>query len=344
MTTQNHFLKELEEFEQRIHSLRILLTGKKEINRKINTCNVEEKITRKRESYIAFYDSYIQEIESKREVSMSTIKQYKSNLVLLKKFKEKTNRESILLSDIDYNFIKDLDYYFRVEYKSVCGKSLKRNTINKYHVRFKSVLNMAVREGYIKTNPYDWHSFKNKKTLRKHLSKEEVKKIEIMDLSKRKSLERVRDLFLFSCYTGLRFSDAQSLTEINVKSLENNQKYLDFEIQKTSENIKIPLTEKALSIINRYSMNENQKNKARILPRISNQKFNIHIKTIAKMSALEKSISHHTARHTFATIALNNGIPITVVQKLLGHSSVKTTEIYAKTLTSTIFNEMEKME
>jgi integrase len=239
-------LIELEEIETRIRSIRMLLMEKDEIKSGREICDVEVKTAIKERDYIGFYENNIQEIESKKEVSLSTIKQYKSNLVLLKKFKKKTNRE--------------------------------------------------------------------------------------------------RDLFLFSCYTGLRFSDAQSLTEMNVKSFENNQKYLDFEMQKTSESIIIPLSEKAISIINKYSMNGNQKNRANILPQISNQKFNIHIKTIAKLSAIDKSISHHTARHTFATIALNNGIPITVVQKLLGHSSVKTTEIYAKTLTTTIFNEMEKMK
>jgi len=112
---------------------------------------------------------------------------------------------------------------------------------------------------------------------------------------------------------------------------------------KTDDYIQIPLLREAQNIIEKYNNYPDREVLGFVLPRISNQKINSYLKILADQSGLKKTVTHHVARHTFATMALNRGIPVEAVQKLMGHTNIKTTQIYAKMLTSTIVKEMEKM-
>jgi site-specific recombinase XerD len=151
-----------------------------------------------------------------------------------------------------------------------------------------------------------------------------------LDLSHNASLDKVKDLFIFSVYTGLRFQDAQSLT-IDSLGKYKNKAFIKFIQQKTNRAIEIPLLPAAIKIIEKYTKTPEREVFKKLLPEISNQKVNTYLKVIADLSGLNRTISHHIARHTFATtICLNNNMALEDVSTLLGHSSLKTTQIYGK--------------
>ena len=281
---------------------------------------------------------------AKNESAQSTIRHYKGTLKILIAYKKYNEIQKLPIQGLEYSFIKNLDYYMSAIYISPYGKKIKRNTINKHHARIKAILNNALKERKLDHNPYAHYNFKYEKSKREYLTEEELAKIQDLDLGDNISLEKVRDIFVFSCNTGIRFQDAQDLEKADIKHHIKNGYYLEFQMTKTSEIIALPLTRQALKIIEKYESYIDRGDINKILPQISNQKFNLYIKHIARLANIQKPISHHIARHTFATLALNRGISIVTVQKLLGHTTVRTTEVYAKLLQNTIFKEMEKME
>ena len=179
---------------------------------------------------------------------------------------------------------------------------------------------------------------KQESTHREFLTQEEVAKL-IKAKFDNDSLDKVRDIFLFSCYTGLRFSDAIGLTINEIRS-DGDSYYIYLKTKKTQETVYIPITSVTINIIEKYN-NENRKITGKILPNISNQKINVYLKTLADLAGLEKKLTHHIARHTCATFLLNNGVPLESVAKLLG-ISIRTVQIYAKLLNSTIKKQVSR--
>jgi len=338
--------QDLADIENKIFSIRRDL-----MDRDINPTarNIVNVLKNRGNSYkstdlITYYEKQFQEMKDKGESAVSTIRHYSGTLKILKMFYEYSQKRAIEISNIDYKFIKDLDYYMSAVYISPYDQKLKRNTINKHHARVRSIINMAVREELIDRNPYSSYKFKFTKSEREYLTEDELLAIQELDLSNNRSLDKIRDIFLFTCNTGVRFQDAQDLTLSHLKTTDNGKMYLNFKMTKTSEMVAIPLSKQAKSIITKYSDSPLRITVGSLLPRISNAKFNEYIKIITKAVGIEKKVSHHVARHTFATLALNRGVSIVAVQKLLGHTTVRTTEIYAKMLQSTVFDEMDKFE
>jgi integrase/recombinase XerD len=293
---------------------------------------------------VDYYEKYFKELQQKGESSDSTLKHYSGTLKILKSFLQEKNLLSIKMNKIDYVFINKFDYYLTVDYVSPYKKKISKNTRNKHHARLRAVLNSAIKEDLLQKNPYAKMSLKNDKVKREFLSQEEIELLVEIDLSHNESLSKARDIFLFSCFTGLRFEDAQNLSMDDLKETNKGEKFIEIKMGKTNEIVLIPLMQKALSIIEKYTNYNDRLISNKVLPSLSNQKFNVYIKVIADLAGVDKKIYHHLSRHTFATQALNNGIPIEIVQKLLGHTSIRTTQIYAKLLDQTIFNEMKKME
>ena len=300
--------------------------------------------SRNRIDLITFYEQQFKEMKDKGESAESTIRHYSGTLKILAMYFEYAKQKPIKIAEVDYKFVKDLDYYLSAVYISPYDKKLQRNTINKHHARVRAIINSAVVEDLVSLNPYRKYKFKYTKSEREYLTEEELLAIEELYLEKNLRLDRIRDIFLFTCNTGIRFQDAQDLTVANIKTTRDGKLYLKLKMTKTSEFISIPLTKQASSIISKYVNHKSRITYGKLLPEISNQKFNKNIKVIGLAAGLDKKISHHIARHTFATLALNKGISIVVVQQLLGHTTVGTTEIYAKVIEKTIFNEMEKFE
>ena len=168
------------------------------------------------------------------------------------------------------------------------------------------------------------------KVNRRALSASELECLIEHDLGGNESLQKVRDLFVFSAYTGLRYQDAQDLEMKDIVKSDTGRLFIRIEQHKTGELTNIPMFQPAIDILERYDNNE-RKITAKVLPRLSNQKLNAYLKTIADLVGINKNLTHHIARHTFAsTVLLEQDIPIKIVSTLLGHTNVRQTEVYAK--------------
>ncbi|EJX04160.1 site-specific recombinase, phage integrase family, partial [gut metagenome] len=192
------------------------------------------------------------------------------------------------------------------------------------------MINEAINQGYMNLNDYPFRKFKIQKEKSEHrvLTQNELSKLESVAL-KGKVRQRVLDSFLFCCYSGLRFSDYKLLTDDNILSLKGN-KWLSLRTQKTNVKQKIPIyllfEGKALKLVGKYDSLE-------AMNKIGcNADVNRILKDITCKAGIAKRVTFHTARHTFATLLLSQSIPITTIQRLLGHTSVKTTQIYSEVL------------
>jgi site-specific recombinase XerD len=239
----------------------------------------------------------------------------------------------VLFRDLTYSNVTEFDNW-------LIGKGFMQSTVHLHHKIVKIYMYRAIASGLMdgRSNPY--LKFKTKKggsNERKYLTAEEVEKIEKQEFTGRIAI--IRDLFLFSCYTGLAYSDAANLTMENIE-YESGEAWIKTKRVKTDNESVIMLLPKAALIIEQYKGYK----KGKLLPYITNQKMNDYLKTIADISGVKKELTTHVARHTFATtITLMNGVSLEVVQRMLGHSSIKTTEIYAKIVKERIKNEMTEL-
>ena len=286
------------------------------------------------DTILVFFKNRMELENSRKTIGKASYNHYKTCLKYLEEFiKEYYNKNDFYISLIDLLFIKNFDSFL------VNKKNLSRNTINtNFHKKFKTTLKSAISQGLIEQNAYDNFKLKKVKTSRGHLTIEQLLKLQHFDLTHNASLDRVRDIFVFSCYTGLRFTDAQDL---NVKDIieTDGLKFIQRIQNKTGELVQIPLSEFACMIIDKYR-DSNALILGKVLPQISNQKLNMYLKIIADLSGIEMHLTHHMARHTCGTLLVNNGVGLETVQKILGHENIRTTQIYAKSSIKTISNQV----
>jgi integrase/recombinase XerD len=274
---------------------------------------------------------YIEGVEKDGEVTQVTIWGYKNVMDHLSNFiKTYGVGEDIAINQIDYSFLKKFDS-FLLQQKAV-GKdtTLKRNTVNKNHVRHRTILNAAVRERIITNNPYATFPLRDTPSQRKYLEEQDLQKLIQHDLGGNASLQKVRDIFIWSVYTGLRFTDAMNMEANKVKQDRERNYTFQFYQEKTGESVNVPLLPPAVEIFLRYDNLEREAS-GKVLPQISNQKVNTYLKVIGDLAGITTPITHHVARHTCATtVLLSNKIPLEIVSRWLGHNSVRTTQVYAK--------------
>ena len=211
----------------------------------------------------------------------------------------------------------------------------------KHLERLMKVTKLGVRLEWMDKDPFRNFKLRFDKFDRKYLTQREIDLIEdttFTSLGK----ERVKDVFLFSCYTGLTFMDIKLLTRDNVSRGIDGNYWIYTKRIKTDEPLKIPMLPRAVEIMRKYE--ESPKNDISLLPVYSNQKTNAYLKEITKACGIHKNISFHTARHTFATtVTLSNGVPIETVSKMLGHTKLSTTQIYARVLENKIGQDMQHL-
>lgn len=251
-------------------------------------------------------------------------------------------KDDIVYSELTSDFIKYLDKYFRVE------KRLCQNTIVRYMKCFKKFVNEAIASGLMKANPFVGIKYRQEETAPTFLTMDEIKSIAEADFPLAR-LDVVRDMFLFSCFTGLAFIDAKELRYTDLFK-DNNGKLW---IRKSRHKIKkdkarcisnIPLLPAAIAIIEKYKKHPSCLEKGVCLPLFCNQTMNSYLKQIAVLCNIDKNLTTHVARHTFATtITLANNVSLANVAKMMGHSSTRMTEHYARVLDQTIMNDMEKV-
>ena len=206
--------------------------------------------------------------------------------------------------------------------------------------RFKRIVKIGITEGYINKDPFIMYKCKNPKSKVVYLTKEELAKLEEYTFSQTR-LGQVRDMFVFCCYTGLAYTEMSSLSEEHIiKGFDGND-WIKMQRKKTNANISIPLLTKAKDILYKYdNLYENK-----LLPSISNQKFNSFLKEIAEVVGIDKRLTHHIARKTFATtVLLYNDVPMEIVSELLGHSKLDITQRhYAKVVQKKVSEHISKL-
>lgn len=339
ITKNNHLVnQELIKKKGKVYELIIDLEKK---NKPVSAAILKELLTGKQKvniGLLAYFQQHIEEIKIRNEIKKISFNKYHQSLKSLTAFlSKKYKTQDIYIDQVDYSFINAYDLFLKEEY------DLHKNTINKYHSRLRTILLKALAEGHIFKQPYANFKLNTVKTDREFLSQEEIDLLLRLDLSHNQSLDKVKDLFLFSVYTGLRFQDAQDLTMNNLSSYKKKPS-IKFIQQKTSRAIEIPLLPQAKKIIDKYKSSPERKVLNKLLPKISNQKVNSYLKVIGDLAGIKRSITHHVARHTFATtICLNNNMPLEDVSMLLGHSSIKTTQIYGKITQERLFQSIKSI-
>lgn len=267
-----------------------------------------------------------------------TLKNYHTTKNYLKVFLLEIRKTSdIFLKQIDYKFTIDFEAFLRKQDK------LHNNGVMKHMERFKKMMNLAMDLEWIEKNPSQRFKLRFDSVDVVHLNKEELQQIEETDFEK-PSLELVKDIFIFSCYTGLAYADVYGLTGDHIQIGIDGGKWIYTRREKTKTPVRIPLLEKAQVILEKYKNHPKAASRGSLLPIYSNQKANQYLKDIAKELKINKKLSFHTARHTFATtVTLLNGVPIETVSKLLGHNKIATTQIYARVIDSKISSDMDKL-
>ncbi len=280
--------------------------------------------------FCAYFDEFFKKIKGlPSEYSPVTLKKYHTTIMHFRNFLQKRSKEDVLVEELDLKMVKDFDYFLRTTNSEQFGEPMTRNSANSYHRKIKAVISRAKEDGLIAVNPYSKFKLKDERNDREYLTKEELEILETHALGGNKGLEKVRDIFLFSCYTGLRYQDAQELTNENVFMDGEGNYFLSFIQNKTGKKDEMPMLEPAVKIFQKYDLYREVT--GLILPKISNVKVNAYLKTIAEIVGIKKKITHHVARHTFATtITLTNGVPLEMVGAFLGHTDLRATRIYAK--------------
>jgi integrase/recombinase XerD len=338
--------KDLSDIENRIHEITMQL---EKTNKPISAVELKKYLTKKEKfdrEIIEFYDACLDRLFQAGEVEKVTVQMYGYTKNYLQKFlREIKGLEDFPVESINFSFLSDFDLFLRKQKINGSERGLERNTVNKHHSRLRTVLIRAMREGHIMKNPYVDFKLKKHPSKRTFLSEEELEKLTKHSLGGNESLIKVRDIFIFSVYTGLRFEDAQLLTTDKITTDKDGNYKLQIDQEKTNEPLMIPLFESAIKILKKYDNTPERVIFKKVLPKISNQKINSYLKVIADIVGIEKHLTHHVARHTCATtILLSNEAPIEVVSRWLGHTNIKTTQIYAKITNNYLQKIADKIE
>lgn len=280
----------------------------------------------------------IKQEEGSRYTS-DTIKRYEISIKRLKAFLNKECKvKDIKLDDLNHGFMRKYEIFLRTEYK--CD----HNTVMKYLKHLKKVIHFAMAMEYIDKDPFFQYKTAYKEVNRGFLTTEELSRIENKTF-RIKRLDQVKDVFLFVCYTGLSYSDLKFLTQNNISKGIDGKSWIVYERKKTGVQARIPLLPKALQILRKYQNDPKCVAENKVLPIKSNQKLNAYLSEIAELCEIDKHITMHLGRHTFATtVTLTNDVPIETVSKMLGHTSLKTTQIYSKVVDTKVSNDMNKLE
>ena len=265
-----------------------------------------------------------------------------STLKRLKEFKK-----VVYFDDLTFEFLHDFNLWcnkLTIEFKNLEPQKLQQSTINKYLKNIKRFVNLAIDKKLIDVNDYAFRKFKIKQTEGKkiHLYPHEIDNFENLELiGENKKHQYIKDLYMFSVYTGLRYGDVFSLEKKHIVPIAGKD-WIIKTLDKTNEVVRIPITElfegKPLKILKKYDVF----GKTECFKRLENQYINRRLKTIAQLAGIkDRNITFHTARHTTATYLLYKGVAITTVQKILGHKKLATTQIYAHMMDATIENELK---
>ncbi len=260
-----------------------------------------------------------------------TMKRYLGELI-----KQKYGVDDLPLSDFTGEVIRAYEVYLKTE------KDLRQNTLIRYMKALKKITNRCLANDWIQKDPFVGIKFREDPTDPEFLTLEEVDRIYNCNPGS-KRLEVIRDMFLMSAFTGLAFTDVSQLTEDHIVTDNDGNKWIRKPRQKTKQMSNIPLLDIPLAIIEKYQGDKKAAKKGVLLPIPCNQVMNRYLKEIATICKINKHLTMHTARHTYATLCLSQGVSLKNVSSMLGHASVKMTERYARVLDSSIMRDMNSI-
>lgn len=283
-------------------------------------------------TFMELYRKYLEDIKS-QVGNGKTIATYHKYSAAGKHFENflhlKYGRKDLMPSELTHIIIHDFEIYLRTT------AALKPNSATKTLKFFKTVVIFAQKSGIMTHDPFIHHHFHLEQVDRGFLTDEEIQRIMQKEFATPR-LEAVRDIFIFSCFCGLAYIDVANLTQDNIVSM-NGKMWIMTRRQKTNIPSNILLFDIPLMIIDKY---KGKTTKGKLLPILSNQKMNSYLKEIADLCGIKKNLTFHLARHTFATMTLSKGVPIESVSKMLGHTNIKTTQIYARITNKKIEEDM----
>ncbi len=273
--------------------------------------------------FYSLCESIIDENRMTNKLSLSTLYIYKKDISKLKKF-----RAQLGFNEITTGFLLAYENYMRNDLENM------QNTIHRSLKFIRTIVNVARRQGLTDVYAFSKYELRTERTNREFLLKSEIESI-IEALNQGKftdGIRRVLKPFLFCCFTGLRYQDIKDLRHKDI-----SEGAILIEMHKTKEMVSIPLMNAAANLIIPDEPDE------RVFSVPCNQTVNRHLKEITRICKIKKDITFHCARHTFATLGLNNGMPINTVQKVLGHRKIEHTQIYAKLLSEKVKSDMEQL-
>ena len=330
----------LEEIRAKVYKLQAKYVSK---NKPYTAKTIRDRFLgkdQKHRSLLELYQEHNEEIKELvgREFSSGAYLRHLRTRKHLRNFiNKKYQQEDAYLRDIDLRFITQFEHYLKVK------KIGNQNTITKYIVNLKKIIRIAYANDWISKDPFFHWKAKWAPVEREALTERELQLLIDTELHP-KRLEQVRDIFLFCCFTGLSYSDVKNLSDQHIVLGIDGKRWINTRRAKTDAKSIIPLLPTAENILSKYQGKQPNKAMGLLLPVISNQKLNTYLKEIAILCEITKKLTFHLSRHTFATtITLSNGVPIESVSRMLGHRSLKTTQIYAKVVDRKIMEDMEQL-
>lgn len=321
------------------HQKQILLEGKQLTMEEFKTRWQGVSVERPR-MLMEIFEQHNEQMKAlvNHEFSPLTLERYKTSKKHTQEFmKWKYKKDDIDIKKLKYGFISDYEFWL----KSV--RKCDHNTSMKYLSNFKKIVNICIKNGWLDRDPFVGFKMAKREIERPFLVEEELNRI-INKSFLIPRLAQVRDIFVFCCYTGLAYADVEKLTREKITTGIDGEKWIWTSRQKTDSTTRVPLLPPALEILDRYKDDPQCVNKGRLLPVLSNQKMNGYLKEIADLCGITKTMTTHTARHTFATtVTLTNGVPIETVSKMLGHKNLKITQHYAKILDLKVSEDMSQL-
>lgn len=272
------------------------------------------------------------------KVAKTTLAKYNYCQTKVESFlKHKFKKKDLPLEALSLKFVTEFEHYLLV------NEGMQTNSAHKYITNLKRIMNVAVSLEWIPKNPFDNFRCSYTNPEREILTQAELDTLQFKDIEITR-LAEVRDVFLFCCYTGFAYSDIYNFNRDALTIGIDGEYWLSTMRQKTGTRESVPLLPVPLSIIDRYREHPICVKSDKLLPVNSNQKYNAYLKEIATLCGIKKNLTSHMARHTFATtVTLSNGVPLETVSRMLGHTKIATTQIYAKVLESKVSSDMQSL-
>lgn len=294
-----------------------------------------------RKTLIAFFNEHNDQCRKLIGIDYAdiTVRRYECcSRYLQELIQTKYGEDDVLIKEVKGELVRDFEFYLKTE------KRCQQNTVIRYMKCFKKVINLAIANEYISRNPFTGIKFHEVPVNKEFLTMEEVIRISQKEFAMPR-LELVRDVFLFSIWTGLAFIDVYNLKQEHIVTDNNGNLWIRKTREKTNNMCNIPLLSTPQQILKKYEGYPICEERGTLLPVMCNQKYNSYLKEIADLCGINKKLSTHTARYTFASVvALANNVSLSNVAKMLGHSSTRMTQHYAKVLDQSILKDMQKVE